>query len=70
MFLPLKPNTVGIADTDIKVLFAENSELSHVLSLKPGVGQNIVVHASFNIWLLIYSVHFSKARDGYNERRN
>ena len=35
----------GTADTDIKVPSAENAGLSKVLSLKPGVGQSIALHA-------------------------
>ena len=36
----------GTADAEIKVPSVENSELPKVLPLKPGVGQNIAMHAS------------------------
>ena len=36
-------DTVG---AEIKVPYVENPELWNVLSLKPGVGQNIAMHAS------------------------
>ena len=36
----------GIEDAKIKVPSVENQELSKVLSLKPGVGRHITLHAS------------------------
>ena len=36
----------GTADADIQVRSVENPELTNVLSLKPGVGQIIAMHAS------------------------
>ena len=36
----------GTADADITVPSVENPELTNVLRLKPGVGQNIAMHAS------------------------
>ena len=35
----------GIADKKIRALSSENTQLSTVLSFKPGVGQNIALHA-------------------------
>ena len=40
------PFTRGTAEAEIKVPSAENPELSAVLSVKPGGGQNIVLHVS------------------------
>ena len=40
------------ADTEIKVPAAENSELLNFLSSSPGVGQNIVFHASVTAVLI------------------
>ena len=36
----------GTEDSEIKVPSVENPELTNCLSLKPGVGQNIAMHAS------------------------
>ena len=36
----------GAADAEVKVHSVENPELANVLSLYPGVGQNIATHAS------------------------
>ena len=40
------------ADTELKVPAAENSELLNFLSSSPGVGQNIVFHASVTAVLI------------------
>ena len=39
-FLPASPQG-GTVDAEIKVLFVENPELTNVLRLNPGVGQNV-----------------------------
>ena len=44
------------ADAEIKVPSVVNPELANVLTLKPGVGQNLVVHAlstARNIFLVL-----------------
>ena len=52
----------GTADAQIKVPSAENLELSCVLALKPGVGQNIAMHASptARSFLLVLITNFPK----------
>ena len=52
----------GTADAELKVPFAENSEKLKVLSLKPGVGEDIALHAlhtAMNAVLLVFafSIH-------------
>ena len=53
----------GIADTEIKVPSVENTELTSVLPLKLGVGQNIATHASpapgdfFDVLTSTFKVH-------------
>ena len=45
-------------DAEFKVLSTENLKLANVLPLKPGVGQNIALHASSaarNVFPVLYS---------------
>ena len=55
----LKSPAVGYWDTEIKVPSVENPELTNVLPLRPGVGQNIATHAvsaARDVLLLFFSV--------------
>ena len=61
----------GTLDAEIKVLFAVSPEQSEVLYLKPGVGQNMSMHASdfhftspFNFMFLISSPPSSRVGCG------
>ena len=50
------------ADAEIKVLSVENPGLSKVFSVKPGIGQNIAMHASpaaRNVFLVLISTFLS-----------
>ena len=46
IFDHLNANSQSETDAEMKVPSVENTELTHVLLLKPGVGQDIAIHAS------------------------
>ena len=52
---------MGTADAKNKVPSVENPELTNVLPLKPGVGQNLAVHAlstARNFFLVLDNLYF------------